>query len=116
MNDPSLPGTVVEYEEWGNPKVKDDYEYMKTYSPYDNLTARSYPTMLVRGGLSDPRVSYWEPAKFTARLRTIKTDNNQLLLKTNMESGHFGSSGRYGFLKDVAFDYAFLFMNLGITQ
>ncbi|HVP07708.1 MAG TPA: S9 family peptidase [Candidatus Acidoferrum sp.] len=116
MSDPSLPATVVEYEEWGNPGVKEDYEYMKTYSPYDNVGKKAYPTMLVRGGLSDPRVSYWEPAKFTAKLRVMKTDNNLLLLKTNMESGHFGSTGRYGALKDAAYDYAFIFMTLGITK
>jgi oligopeptidase B len=116
MNDPSLPGTVVEYEEWGNPKIKEDYEYMKTYSPYDNIQKRAYPIMLVRGGLNDPRVSYWEPAKFTARLRTMKTDNNLLLLKTNMESGHFGATGRYGALKETAYNFAFLFMALGIAQ
>lgn len=106
--DPSLPGTVTEWEEWGNPNQKGDYEYIKTYSPYDNVAPRAYPNLLITSGLNDPRVSYWEPAKWTAKLREVKTGKNLLLLKMNMGSGHFGASGRYDRLKEVAFHYAFL--------
>jgi oligopeptidase B len=106
--DPSLPLTVIEWEEWGNPNEQDFYDYMKAYSPYDNVAAQDYPALLVTAGLNDPRVSYWEPAKWTARLRALKTDSNVLLLKTNMEAGHAGASGRYDRLKEIAFEYAFL--------
>jgi oligopeptidase B len=111
MLDPSLPLTIVEYEEWGNPEDKQFYDYIRTYSPYDNLEPKSYPTLLITGGLNDPRVSYWEPAKWAARLRALKTDVNVLLLKTNMGTGHFGPSGRYDRLRETAFDYAFLLVN-----
>jgi oligopeptidase B len=116
MLDPSLPLTVIEYEEWGNPNDKEYYDYMKSYSPYDNVVAKDYPNMLITAGLNDPRVSYWEPAKWTAKLRAKKTDQNLLLLKTKMESGHFGATGRYDYLKDVAFEYAFIFDVLGIKK
>ncbi len=106
--DPSLPLSVMEWDEWGNPNDLTFYRYMKSYSPYDNVTAQDYPHLLVTGGLNDPRVSYWEPAKWTARLRDVKTDSHQLLLKTNMDAGHGGASGRYGRLKETAFDYAFI--------
>jgi oligopeptidase B len=106
--DPTLPLTIAEYEEFGNPAEKEYYEYIKSYAPYENVRRQNYPTMLVTGGLNDPRVSYWEPAKWVAKLRALKTDNNLLLLKTNMGSGHFGPSGRYEGIKEVAFDYAFL--------
>ncbi|MGL5944401.1 MAG: S9 family peptidase [Waterburya sp.] len=106
--DPSLPLTVIEWEEWGNPKEKTYYDYMKSYSPYDNVAAQNYPHLLITGGLNDPRVAYWEPAKWTAKLRDLKTDNNLLLLKTNMDAGHGGASGRYEQLKETAFEYAFL--------
>jgi oligopeptidase B len=106
--DPTLPLTVAEYEEFGNPAEKQYYDYIKSYAPYENVAARPYPAMLITAGLNDPRVSYWEPAKWAAKLRALKTDKNVLLLKTNMESGHFGPSGRYQLLKEVAFDYAFL--------
>jgi oligopeptidase B len=89
---------------------------MKTYSPYDNVQAKEYPNMLITAGLNDPRVQYWEPAKWTARLRALKTDDNVLLLKTNMGAGHFGQSGRYDYLREVAFEYAFLFDILGIKE
>jgi oligopeptidase B len=116
MLDPSLPLTMSEYEEWGNPEDKEYYNYIRSYSPYDNVAPREYPTMLVTGGLNDPRVSYWEPAKWVAKLRELKKDSNVLLLKTNMGSGHFGPSGRYEGIKEVAFDYAFLLKSLGIQR
>ncbi len=108
MLDPSLPLTIVEYEEWGNPEDKQYYDYIRSYSPYDNVEPKPYPTLLITAGLNDPRVSYWEPAKWAARLRALKTDRNVLLLKTNMGTGHFGPSGRYDRLRETAFDYAFL--------
>ncbi len=108
MLDPTIPLTVVEYEEWGNPNDPVYYDYMKSYSPYDNVAAQAYPHILATAGLNDPRVQYWEPAKWVAKLRTLKTDNNRLLLKTNMGAGHGGASGRYDYLKEVAFEYAFL--------
>ncbi len=109
ISDPTIPLTTLEYDEWGNPvDYKEHYEYMLSYSPYDNLRATAYPNFLLTGGLNDPRVPYWEPAKFAAKLRELKTDDNQLLLRTNFHAGHAGSSGRYDFLKEVAFEYAFL--------
>jgi oligopeptidase B len=110
--DPTLPLTVGEYEEWGNPEDEAYYWYIKSYSPYDNVKPGSYPHMLITAGLSDPRVSYWEPAKWTAKLRAARTDRNLHLLKTNMEAGHFGASGRYGRFKDTAFSYAFIVKSL----
>ena len=116
MLDASLPLTVGEYEEWGNPNDKPYYDYMKSYAPYENVAAKAYPTMLVTAGLNDPRVSYWEPAKWAANLRALKTDHHLLLLKTNMGSGHFGASGRYEHLKETAFNYAFILNRLGIQN
>jgi oligopeptidase B len=113
MLDETLPLTVGEFEEWGNPKEQGYFEVIKSYSPYDNVERKAYPNMLITAGLNDPRVSYWEPAKWTAKLRTLKTDKNLLLLKTEMGSGHFGSSGRYERIKETAFDYAFLLKALG---
>jgi oligopeptidase B len=113
--DATLPLTVGEYEEWGNPNEKQYYDYIKSYAPYENVAAQPYPSILVTAGLNDPRVSYWEPAKWTAKLRAMKTDHHVLLLKTNMDSGHFGSSGRYEFLKETAFNYAFMIDTLGVT-
>jgi oligopeptidase B len=106
--DTSLPLSAMEWEEWGNPNDPVYYDYMKSYSPYDNVEAKDYPAMLITAGLNDPRVSYWEPAKWTAKLRDLKTDHNVLLLKTNMDAGHAGASGRYEQLKEIAFEYAFL--------
>jgi oligopeptidase B len=106
--DASLPLTVGEYEEFGDPSKPEFYEYMKSYAPYENVTAQAYPAMLVTAGLNDPRVSYWEPAKWVAKLRALKTNDRPLLLKTNMGSGHFGASGRYEYLKETAIEYAFL--------
>lgn len=106
--DTSLPLSATEWEEWGNPNDQEFYFYMKGYSPYDNIEAKAYPALLITAGLNDPRVSYWEPAKWTAKLRALKTDANVLLLKTNMGAGHGGASGRYERLKEIAFEYAFL--------
>jgi oligopeptidase B len=116
MLDASLPLTVGEYEEWGNPNQKKAYDYMLTYSPYDNLKKTSYPAILVKTSFNDSQVMYWEPAKYTAKLRTLKTDGNVLLLKTNMAGGHGGSSGRYDRFKEVAFDYAFMLTQLGVEK
>src|SRR5258706_3708391 len=117
MMDASLPLTVGEYLEWGNPNEKEAYDYMKTYSPYDNLEKRAYPAILVTTSLNDSQVMYWEPAKYVARLRTLKTDSNILLLKTKMEpAGHGGASGRYDRLKDQAFEYAWMLSQVGITK
>jgi oligopeptidase B len=115
MLDATLPLTVPEYEEWGNPNKETYFRYMLGYSPYDNLKAASYPAMLVKTSLNDSQVMYWEPAKYVAKLRTLKTDNNALLLVTNMQAGHGGSSGRYDYLKEVAFDFAFLLRELGLV-
>ncbi len=116
MLDASLPLTITEYEEWGNPSKKEEFEWMKKYSPYDNLQAKAYPAMLVKTSFNDSQVMYWEPAKYVARLRTLKTDPNLLLLKTNMDAGHGGSSGRYDHLKEIAFDFAFILTQLGIEK
>jgi len=116
MLDASLPLTVPEYEEWGNPNEAESFHYMLSYSPYDNLKAGSYPAMLVKTSLHDSQVMYWEPAKYVAKLRTLKTDTNPLLLVTNMQAGHGGASGRYHYLKEIAFDYAFLLRELGILS
>jgi oligopeptidase B len=112
MLDATLPLTVPEYEEWGNPNEAESFHYMLSYSPYDNLKAGSYPAMLVKTSLHDSQVMYWEPAKYVAKLRTLKTDNHPLLLVTNMQAGHGGASGRYDYLKEIAFDYAFLLREL----
>jgi oligopeptidase B len=106
--DASLPLTVGEYEEFGDPNKHEFYEYMKSYAPYENVTAQAYPAIFVTAGLNDPRVSYWEPAKWVAKLRALKTNDRPLLLKTNLGSGHFGASGRYEYLKETAIEYAFL--------
>jgi oligopeptidase B len=109
ISDPTIPLTTHEYDEWGNPvDNKEHYEYMMSYSPYDNIRATAYPHLLLTGGWNDPRVQYWEPAKFAAKMRELKTDDNLLLLKTNFHAGHAGSSGRYDYLKEIAFEYAFL--------
>ena len=116
MLDPSIPLTVIEYEEWGNPNDPVYYEYMKSYSPYDNVTAQDYPDLLITAGLNDPRVHYWEPAKWTARMRDRATGDSMLLLKTNMGAGHGGASGRYERLRELAFEYAFFMDRLGVAQ
>lgn len=114
MQDPNLPLSITEYEEWGNPNQPDDFAYIASYSPYDNVTKQAYPALLVTAGLSDWRVPYWEAAKWVAKLRDYKTNDALLLLKTEMESGHFGLSGRYNALREVALEYAFLMRVLGI--
>ena len=114
MLDDTLPLTTMEYNEWGNPQLAEYYDYIKSYSPYDNVTAQDYPHMLITGGISDPRVTYWEPAKWTARLRHLKTDQNLLLMKIHMDSGHAGASGRFERLKEVALEYAFILKALGM--
>jgi oligopeptidase B len=115
MLDASLPLTVPEYEEWGNPNEEAYFNYMLSYSPYDNLKPGSYPAMLVKTSLYDSQVMYWEPAKYVAKLRTLKTDDRPLLLVTNMQAGHGGASGRYDYLKEIAFDYAFLLWQLSLV-
>jgi oligopeptidase B len=116
MLDASLPLTVPEYEEWGNPNEPEAFRTMLSYSPYDNLRPGNYPAILVKTSLNDSQVMYWEPAKYVAKLRTLKTDNNILLLNTNMSAGHGGASGRYDYLKEIAFDYAFLLNELGLVE
>jgi oligopeptidase B len=116
MLDASIPLTVTEYEEWGNPNEKVYFDYMLSYSPYDNVGPGAYPEMLILAGLNDTRVQYWEPAKWTAKLRAVKTDRNRLMLKTQMEAGHGGPSGRYDRLKEIAFEYAFVLDALGIGE
>jgi oligopeptidase B len=114
MLDASLPLTVGEYEEWGDPHVESDYFYMKQFCPYTNLENKDYPIMLVKTGLNDSQVMFWEPAKYVAKLRKLKTDRNPLLFKVNMGAGHGGASGRYDQLREIALDYAFLLTQLGI--
>jgi oligopeptidase B len=116
MSDASLPLTAGEWEEWGNPADPEDYATIRRYDPYVNLAAQPYPAMLVKTAFNDSQVMYWEPAKYVAKLRALKTDANLLILKTNMAAGHGGASGRYDFLREVAFDYAFILSQLGIAR
>jgi oligopeptidase B len=116
MLDASLPLTVPEYEEWGNPNEAEAFETMISYSPYDNLLRGQYPAMLVKTSLNDSQVMYWEPAKYVAKLRTLKTNNALLLLHVNMDAGHGGASGRYDYLKEIAFDDAFVLTQLGVER
>jgi oligopeptidase B len=116
MADASIPLTTGEWVQWGNPANETEYRYMLSYSPYDNVERKAYPTMLVTTGLNDPRVAYWEPAKWVAKMRTMKTDDNLLVLRTNMGAGHGGSSGRYDALRETAFRYAFILHQLGIDR
>ncbi|MBW7937082.1 MAG: prolyl oligopeptidase family serine peptidase, partial [Flavobacteriales bacterium] len=116
MLDESIPLTTGEFDEWGNPQDKIYYDYMLSYSPYDNVTAQSYPNMLVTTGLHDSQVQYFEPAKWVAKLRSVKTDNNRLLFYCEMEAGHGGKTGRFQRLKEVALEYAFLLDLEGITH
>ena len=116
MLDETIPLTTSEFDEWGNPKVKEYYEYMLSYSPYDQVKAQDYPAMLVTTGLHDSQVQYWEPAKWVAKLRDIKTDDNVLLLHTNMKAGHGGASGRFEALRETAMEYAFIFQQLDIKE
>lgn len=116
MLDPTIPLTTGEYDQWGNPEDKRYYDYMKSYSPYDNVEAKAYPNLLVTTGLNDPRVAFWEPAKWVAQLRVMKTNDNLLLLKTEMGAGHAGPSGRYSRYRETAFFYAFLLFSLGLQD
>ena len=117
MLDESIPLTVSEFEEWGNPKEKPAFDYMITYSPYDNIAAKAYPNMLVRTSFNDSQVGYWEPAKYVAKMRALRTDHNALILKTNMDpAGHGGASGRYDRLHESAFDYAYFLTQMGINN
>jgi oligopeptidase B len=117
MLDETLPLTVAEFEEWGNPKVEAEYRVMRRYSPYDNVAARAFPAMLVKTSYNDSQVMYWEPAKWVARLRATRTDRNPLLLHVNMDpAGHGGRSGRFDRLRETAFDQAFLLWQLGVEE
>jgi oligopeptidase B len=115
MLDKDLPLTQTEYKEWGNPEEKRFYRYMKSYSPYDNVEAKAYPALFVTCGLNDPRVTYWEPAKWVAKLRDLKTDRHRILFKTNMGFGHFGASGRFEYLHEQAEEFAFILRELGVA-
>jgi oligopeptidase B len=116
MLDASIPLTTGEYDEWGDPNQKEYYDYMLSYSPYDNVERKAYPAMLITGGLHDSQVQYWEPAKWAAKLRELKTDNNRLLLKTNMDAGHGGATGRFRRHRETAFSYLFLLDLLGTRE
>lgn len=116
MLDDTIPLTTGEYDEWGNPNEKEYYDYMKSYSPYDNIEAKNYPNLLITTGFHDSQVQYWEPAKWTAKLRELKTDDNILIFKTDMSSGHGGASGRFESLKEIALEYAFLFKVEGLKN
>jgi len=116
MLDDTIPLTTGEYDEWGNPNDKAAYDYMLSYSPYDNVEAKNYPNMLVMTGLHDSQVQYFEPAKWVAKLRAMKTDNNSLLLKTDMEAGHSGGSGRFKRYRETAFQYSFLLGLIGYQE
>jgi oligopeptidase B len=116
MLDATLPLTTSEYIEWGNPNEKPAFEYMKRYSPYDNIAKANYPSMLVKVSVNDSQVPYWEGAKLVAKLREMKTDQNPLLLKVNFGAGHGGASGRYDALREIAFDYAYMLWQMGVTE
>jgi oligopeptidase B len=116
MSDDTLPLTTQEYIEWGNPNSPQEYKYIKSYCPYTNLHAAAYPAMLVRTSLNDSQVLYHEPAKYVAKMRSLRTDNNTLLLYVNMGAGHGGASGRYDALKETAFEYSFLVRELGVDR
>jgi oligopeptidase B len=116
MLDDSIPLTTGEYDEWGNPNDIAYYNYIKSYSPYDNVSRQDYPNLLVTSGLHDSQVQYWEPTKWVAKLRTYKTDDNLLLLKTNMDAGHGGASGRFESLKEDALEFAFILDLEGIKR
>ena len=117
MLDESLPLTPGEWQEWGDPiRSKEAFAYMLSYSPYDQVSAQDYPSLLVTAGLNDPRVTYWEPAKWVAKLRDVKTDDNELLLKTNMGAGHGGKSGRWNALYEVAEEFGFILWQMGMTD
>jgi oligopeptidase B len=114
MLDASIPLTAQEWEQWGNPAVREHYAYMRKYSPYDNVERKPYPRMLVISGINDSRVAYWEPTKWVARLRDMKTDTNPLLLRMHMGAGHGGASGRYERYREMAFRFAFIVDQVGV--
>jgi len=117
MLDESLPLTVGEFEEWGNPKQKAAFDYMYSYSPYDNIEAKPYPNMLVKTSFNDSQVMYWEPAKYVAKMRALRKDDHLVILKTNLNpAGHGGASGRYDRIRESAFDYAFILTQMGINE
>jgi len=116
MLDEDIPLTTGEFDEWGNPKNQDSYEYMLSYSPYDQVKAQDYPNILITTGLHDSQVQYWEPAKWAAKLRDLKTNDNLVLLRTNMDTGHGGASGRFAYYKETAEDYVFLLKLAGIKE
>ena len=117
MLDATLPLTVGEFEEWGNPKNPDEFDYMRTYSPYDNVAKQAYPSLLVKSSLNDSQVMYWEPAKWVAKLRANKTDKNPLIFKINMDpAGHGGQSGRFNHRRELAFDLAFALWQVGLAK
>ena len=116
MLDDTIPLTTFEYDEWGNPNDKTYYDYMLSYSPYDNIEKKAYPALLVTSGLHDSQVQYWEPTKWVARLREQKTNDSTLLLHTNMDAGHGGKSGRFARYHEVALEYAFFLKEAGLTQ
>jgi oligopeptidase B len=113
MLDESIPLTTQEFIEWGNPKIEEQYRWIRSYSPYDNVGALDYPAMLVRTSLNDSQVPYWEPCKWVARLRALRADADPLLLKVDLSSGHGGASGRYDSLRDRAYDFAFVLAMIG---
>ena len=116
MMDETIPLTSNEWDEWGDPRIKGEYDYMMTYSPYDNVKAKDYPNMLVTTGYFDSQVQYWEPQKWVAKLRDMKTDDKILLMHVNMEAGHGGKSGRFRRYREVALEYAFMFDLVGIKR
>jgi oligopeptidase B len=117
MSDPTIPLTAIEWEQWGNPiDSADDFAYMLSYSPYENLRPTDYPNLMLTAGFNDPRVQYWEPAKFCARLRALKTDSNRLIMRTNMDAGHAGASGRFDHLREIALEWAFILDTLGLAD
>jgi oligopeptidase B len=116
MCDPSIPLTTGEWEEWGNPNEAKYFDYMLSYSPYDNVRAQPYPHVLITAGLHDPRVAYWEPAKWASKLRSLKTDDNEVIVKMDLDSGHFSASDRYKYLREKAFDQAFVLDKLGLAN
>ena len=116
MLDESIPLTTGEYDEWGNPNDKEYYDYILSYSPYDNVEEKDYPAMLITTGLHDSQVQYFEPAKWVAKLRDMKTDDNLLLLHTNMDAGHGGQSGRFRVHRETAMEFAFMLDQIGISE
>ena len=114
--DDSLPLSITERDEWGDPNEKEFYDYIKSYSPYDNVSAGEFPALYISAGLNDPRVGYWEPAKWAAKIRVCKTDDNLLILRTEMHSGHGGKSGRYDKFRETAIEYAFIIDQLLADQ